>query len=568
MLPGSAVRITAVIALAAACSGSALHGQEGRPAGVSPGVGVGDCQPVEVVRDPLSRLSKAEYARTVRDLVGPTVADALPALAGLIAGIPDDDTQGGFANINWSLSADHVGGYLGVANEVGVQVVTQRALRLKVLPCAANASLLAPACLETFLDTFATRAYRRPLLTGERAELSRFYTSQLPNGPRALSALMTRVLVSPPFLFKHGAGPVRAETGCAESRIDESYARAARLAYGVWGTMPDAALFAAADAQDLLDEQKLTTQVQRMVRDARARQWLRAFFRQWLHYEQLPVEGYSWPFLGTLDRAHLHDHAVEELDRFIEAIVWTDRGTYRDLMTSRKVSTKAPAIRQIYGLPPTPAAEWETAPSNRAGILTRVALLVNGVDEASLVKRGAMIRRQILCDPLSPPDPAQLPAGSLVPPKSDHRLTTRQRWEARTAPPICQGCHRMINPLGFALEVYDGVGRFRTIESHPVPNTSPETFTQLAINASVMPFVDSRNDPVVDGAVALSAMFGRSKKANTCFVRQLTKFVGGRAVDAADQSAIQGLADTMMRPGGSIQGVLVGIARRHTTRSE
>lgn len=518
-------------------------------------------------REPLSRLSKVEYERTVRDLISAEIANGLPALAGLIAGIPDDDRQGGFTNINWSLSADHVSGYLGVANELGVQISVMPWIRRKILPCATDRANLSAACLESFLDTFATRAFRRPLEPREREDLLGFYSAQHAQSPaRALSALITRVLISPSFIFKHGAGPTRTGDDCDQARVDESYARASRLSYGLWGTMPDAALLAAAGAGDLLDDAKLDTQLGRMLGNVKSRQWLRMFFRQWLHYEDIPVEGYSWPFLGTIDRAHLHDNAVVELERFIDAIVWTDGGSFRDLMTSRKVLTESASIRQIYGLPATPARGVELAPGNRAGILTRVALLARGTDEASVVKRGAMVRRQILCDPLSPPDPAALPPGSLVPPAPDHRMTTRQRWEARTSPPICQGCHRMINPLGFSFEPYDGIGRFRTVERHLIPNSSPEAFTELAIDAAVVPFAESRSEPEIDGPAALSALLGTSRKANTCFVKQLTTFVSGRPLGADDLAALPVLAGDLMGPGGSVRSVLKGVVRRHATK--
>jgi hypothetical protein len=516
---------------------------------------------------PLSRLSKSEYTRTLWDLLGAEVANSLPALAGLIAGVPDDDMQSGFANITWSLSADHVSGYLGVANEVGVQIVSQSRLRRKLLPCAADLKLANKACIQTILNTFATRAYRRPLTPQEKATLVGFHASQAPRGSRAaLQALITRVLMSPPFLFKQGAVPPPEERTCDQLRKDRSYERASRLAFGLWGTMPDAALFTAAGAGGLLDDGQLASELTRMSGNAKAREWFRIFFRQWLHYEHRPVEGYSAPFLGSVDRAHLHDNAGEELDRFIDAIVWTDAGNYRDLLTSRKVMTVSPAIRQIYGLPKAPPSESEQLADDHAGILTRVAMLAQGGDDASVVKRGAFIRRQILCDPLSPPDPSQLPPGSLVPPAKDHRMTTRQRWEARTSPVICQGCHRMINPLGFLLEAYDGVGRFRTVERQPIPDTAPQAYNEFAIDTVAVPFIEGRSEAAIDGPVALSEFIGNSRKANACFVKQLNTFVSGRVADATDAAALEGLTDELMRPGGSIKDVLLGVVKRHVQK--
>ena len=183
-----------------------------------------------------------------------------------------------------------------------------------------------------------------------------------------------------------------------------------------------------------------------------------------------------------------------------------------------------------------------------------------------LVKRGAFVRRQFLCDPLKPPDPAQLPAGSLVPPEKDHRLTTRQRWEARTAPAICQGCHRLINPLGASLEAYDAIGRFRRFEKLPVPKSSPPRFIEHHIDTAVNPFIERRAEPVLKGPVALSALLGESPKANACFVEQLTKFVSGRALEREDMVRLEIVTDKMMQPGGSVQDVLLSVVKLHATR--
>jgi hypothetical protein len=573
---GLAVRtLAAALLCAVVLNGPARVGHPERRGGVleaaavepRPGAaGCRDGQPSSsTAPSAVRRMAKAEFGRTVWDLIGADVADALPALSGLIAGIPDDDVQAGFANITWSLSAAHVSAYLGVANEIGVQVSLDDSHRRKFLPCAKDAKDIKASCIKSFLDTFAVRAYRRPLEPAEKDELLRFFQAQHSRQPAtALSSLIARVLMSPSFLFKQGPGPSR-DDRCAPSPVDESFARASQLSYGIWGTMPDAELFAAAGRGDLVNDAKLSLHIERMLGDKKARDWFRTFFRQWLHYEYFIVESYSWGFLANLDRAHLHDNATEELDRFIEEIVWNDKGTFSDLMTSRKVFTRAKTIRLIYGLPDEPAGGVEHVPGNRSGILTRVAMLAQGFDDASLVKRGALIRRQILCDPLSPPDPSLLPAGSLVPPEKDYKLTTRQRWEARTAPAICQGCHRSFNPFGFSLEAYDGVGRARTIEKQPIPSSSPQGYTELTIDTSVVANVENRSEPAVDGPVALSELIGKSKKANLCFVKQVSKFVSG-AVGDAELPPLQDLAEEMMRPSGSIHDVLAGVAKLKLTK--
>lgn len=516
----------------------------------------------------VARLSKAEYAQTLSDLLGSAVVQRMPALVGLIASIPDDDTRAGFLNSSWSLSADHVAGYLAAANEIGTQLATQPQLRAQLIPCARKSTDINDKCVETFATTFAMRAYRRPLQKPEQQDLIRFYQQRKASGPdRAFADLVARVLMSPYFLFKAGVEPP-AGPKCENERSALAYRRASRMAYSMWGSMPDARLMAAADRGDLADDAVVRSELERMWSDGRTRAWMHSFFRQWLHYDRAPVESYSWGFLGNIDRAHLHESAQQELERFIDAVIWEDRGSFRDLMTSRKVITNATSIRRIYGMSDAPAAAVEQAPGMRAGLLTRVAMLAPGFDDASVVKRGAFVRRQLLCDPLTPPDPSQLPPGSLVPPEKDHRLSTRQRWEARTAPNICQGCHRMINPLGLALENYDAIGRARMVEKLPVPDSSPQAYIEHLIDARIVPNLDSRTEPEIEGPAELSAALGASMKANACFARQFDTFVSGRTPEAADLPGLRSLAEAMMQPGGSMHDVMLAIIARHTTQEQ
>jgi hypothetical protein len=517
----------------------------------------------------VARLSKAEYSRTLQDLFGPQLFERLPALPGLIGAIPDDDTSGGFLNASWTLTADHISGYLATANELSAQVLRNASLRNQVMPCVQDLNAVSKKCVERFLDTFGARAFRRDLEKGEREELLRFYESRKAAGPQqALEALLVRILVSPHFTFKQGVESPRTLLACKRNTADESFKRASRMSYGLWGSMPDRVLHASASRGTLAADASLDAELARMWDDERTRTWMRSFFRQWLRYDRLPVEGYSAGFLDKdkLDRAHLHEDAIDELDRFIENTVWKQRGSFRDLMTSRDVLTANPSIRRIYGLPAQPTGGVETAPVTRSGLLTRVAIMAQGFDDPSIVKRGALVRRQLLCDVLMQPDPSQLPPGSLemLP---NHTLSTRQRWEQRTSGVVCQGCHRMLNPIGFAFESYDGIGRFRTVERLMIPKSDPPAFVEHPINARVSPTLASRTEPELNGPVELSESIGASLKANTCFVRQLDTFVMSRPVAETDMPAIRELAARLMQPGGSIRDVMLGLVKRHALQN-
>lgn len=516
-----------------------------------------DFKSVTETSQSIKRLSKDEYKRTLWDLLSPEVANSLPAISGLISGIPNDDMTGGFANVDWSLSPDHVKSYLGVANEIGVELASDLNLRKQVLACSKkNNNDTSEICIENFIEQFGMRVYRRPLEKDEKSSLIDFWRQSANKNPdQAFSILISRMLMSPHFLFRRETGLITSHSDCSASVIDENFNAIERLSYGFWGTMPDEELFAAATDENFLFSDKLNMQIDRMLKHTKTKEWVNRFFRQWLHYEELPVEGYTWDFINEIDRANLHEYAALELENFINTIVWDHKGSFSDLMTSRLVITDASAIRQIYGLPETSSSAEEMVPNNRAGVLTRAVKLMNGHNLDSPIRRGKFIRQQLLCEPLRPPDTSLIPPGSLVPPKPDHKMTTRQRWELKTGAPLCQSCHQLMNPFGFSLEAYDGLGRYRMTEQLKIPNTNPEEFIERMIDTVIMPNIDNNDEPVAHNAVELSHAIGQSEKANRCFVKQLATYVNGREVSSNEYKIIQELSERLISEEGNIYNI-------------
>ncbi len=511
----------------------------------------------------IKRLGKDEYKRTLWDLLSPEVANSLPALSGFISGIPNDDMTGGFANVDWSLSPDHVKSYLGIANEIGVELASDFQLRKQVLACTKSDNKdTSKICIKNFIDQFGKRAYRRELEGDEKSSLFDFWRQAASqNHDRAFRSLVSRMLMSPHFLFRREAGLQKPRNDCASAIIDENFNVIERLSYGFWGTMPDEELFAVATDKNLLFGDTLGKQIDRMIEHPKTKEWVNRFFRQWLNYDELPVEGYSWDFIGEIDRAHLHENAALELENFINAIVWGQKGSFRDLMISKLVITDSPAIRQIYGMPEKPASSEEMIPENRAGILTRAVKLMNGHDLDSPIRRGKFIRQQLLCEPLHPPDTSLIPPGSLAPPKPDPKLTTRQSWELKTGAPLCQSCHQLMNPFGFSLEAYDGLGRYRTIEQLKIPDTNPEKFVERKIDTAIVPNIDNMDEPVAHNAVELSYAIGESKKANKCFIRQFATYVNGREISSGEDYTIKRLTGELLSEDGNIYNVFRQLMR-------
>jgi hypothetical protein len=161
-----------------------------------------------------------------------------------------------------------------------------------------------------------------------------------------------------------------------------------------------------------------------------------------------------------------------------------------------------------------------------------------------------MVRRHFLCDDLPSPDPASLPDGALTPPPISLSMTSRERWTLKTSPAACLGCHSQVNGLGFALEKFDGMGRFRSAET--VTNPQTNLVVQLPIDDTVEVLMDGTT-VLVNGPRSLSQVISQSPQANRCFARQWFRFSQGRVEDlSADACAIQGMESVLMQNGGSM----------------
>src|SRR5262249_12422205 len=144
-----------------------------------------------------------------------------------------------------------------------------------------------------------------------------------------------------------------------------------------------------------------------------------------------------------------------------------------------------PALAKLCQIDPfLPGSQTTLDGKVRAGLLTRGALLLNSGETSYPIRRGAFIRRKLMCDPISPPHPNAFPPGTIQPPVFDANATARQRWTAKTSEGRCVACHGTFNPLGFALEHYDAIGRYRSDEPIVDPSTGAEV-KRLPIDTGV-----------------------------------------------------------------------------------
>lgn len=313
--------------------------------------------------------------------------------------------------------------------------------------------------LKEFGAAFAERAFRRPLTPElrERYVERQFVGKPAPAPETALKRVIVAVLSSPRFLYPEAANR-------AVSEDPDDYQIAARVALALWDSLPDAPLREAAARGELSKPDGLRVQAERMLGDPRTKAKLRGFFHHWLKVEEgsdLSKDSKVYPdFDGTV----MADLRVS-LDRFLDEVVWSERSDYRQLLLDDHLFLNE-RLARFYGAEFPAGADAggfhkvAVDPGQRAGVVTHPYLLATFAYHRSTspIHRGVFLTRNVLGRTLKPPPMAI----EFMDDRFDPSLTMREKVTQLTAKEACMGCHATINPLGFALEHFDAVGRYRT----------------------------------------------------------------------------------------------------------
>jgi len=398
------------------------------------------------------------------------------------------------------------------------------------------------SCAEEFARTFGERAFRRPPTDAEIAR----YGALVLAGDSPIDGMRVAVrafLVSPHFLY-------RSETG--EPLEDGSFALtgweiASALSYGLWGSMPDEALFAAARDGALSSDEDLEREARRLLDDSRARVTIRAFAVQWLGVEAISDQPKSAVLFPDADDA-LREAMLEETASFVAHVVFDGSGRYDELVSADYTFADA-RLAAHYGLDGVGEEGNQrvtTAEVRRAGVLGHAALLARYAhsDQSSPIQRGIFVRRRLLCQEFAAPPPD---AGGV--PDVDPSATTRERFAQHTEREACASCHRYIDDLGFGFESFDALGRYRTMDGDlPVDSRG---------NLNDVEGLGTNTDAPFSTLPELGRILAESDAAEACFVRQYVRFQRGAREGAAERCGIDALTKRFHDSGGDIRSLIV-----------
>jgi hypothetical protein len=444
---------------------------------------------------------------------------------------PDDRTSGYERGTSVSKAWDEA------TTEGAIQAAAYLLDRLPALAGAKADSDDREAKLKAFCETFAGLAFRRPLDAESKAIYVDEQFAEAKDLDTAVKRSLLLVLKSPRFLYR--------ELG----RTGDAYDVASRLSFALWDSLPDEALRKAAAKGELRTEDQIAAQATRMAAHPRCDAKLREFLLQWLRVDQVPDLSKSPERFPGFDASIAADLRAS-LELFLEDVLHGEGADFRRLLLDDEVYLNE-RLAKVYG------AETSDEPGfrkvkldggERAGVLTHPYLMAAFAytSASSPIHRGVFLARGIMGRSLRPPPIAVAPLAPDLHPD----LTTRERVTLQTSPAECQTCHTMINPLGFSLEHFDAIGKFRAEEQGK------------PIDASAVYQTKTGEKVEFAGIRQLAAYSAGSPEVQASFTEQLFHYLVKQPIQTHGLGASGELRQSLVDHEFNVRKLVVAIATR------
>ncbi|HVB37166.1 MAG TPA: DUF1592 domain-containing protein, partial [Vicinamibacterales bacterium] len=443
---------------------------------------------------------------------------------------------------------------LTVAGPYRVTGVSSTVSRQKIFICRPVSEAGEIPCARQIVQHLADQAYRRPATAAEVNDLMKFYAqgragADFETGIRTALQVM---LVSPHFLFRFEPEPTTVRAG--ENYRVSDIALASRLSYFLWATPPDAELVKVAMAGRLHEPAVLDAQARRMLRDPRSFALSTRFAAQWLRLQDVDKvhpDALQYPMYD----ATIADSMKQETERFFDSIVKDDHSVL-DLLTADYTYVNQP-LAAFYGIPDVAGPQFRRvslAATPRRGLLGQGSILVETsvADRTDPVLRGKWVLEVLLGQPPPPPPPNVPPldaTGAVT--KDGKPLSVRARMEEHRKNPFCASCHKMIDPIGLALENFDPTGHWRIRDNG------------VAVDASTTLYDGTK----MDGPEGLEqALLKHQDTFLRVFTENLMAYALGRQVQYYDMPTVRAILNTAARNNRRFSSFVLGIVNSDAFR--
>ena len=492
------------------------------------------------------RLNRVEYNNTIRDLMRVDFNSAKD--------FPADDSGYGFDNIGdvLTMSPLLMEKYFSAAEKIAAKAVSVPDAdgRIATTPFQ-NFYFRYPVppklrrnSAEEFVRTFLTRAYRRPVRPEEVRRMMLLAKQVVDDGgsfEHGIRMAVAATLVSPYFLFRWELDGAPKNPKAIRSLNEHELA--SRLSYFIWNSMPDDALLELAQRGQL--RKNLSAQIRRMLRDAKAQSLVTSFTGQWLQLRDLETLRPDKRLFGTFNNV-IRDDMRRETEMLFAHVMRNNRSVLDFLDADYTFVNER--LANWYGLKSLRGDEFQRVSlvgTPRGGVLTHASILTITSDpnRTSPVKRGKYVLENILGTP-PPPAPDNVPE---LRPVSELKGTLRQQMVKHRENPVCASCHQKMDPIGFAFENFDAIGRWRTLDN----GTPIDASSQLDSGEK---FRD------VSGFLKILAVRKRDLFVQ-CLTEKMLTFAIGRGLEFYDKRAVDGIMKQMERDGFKFETLVIGMAK-------
>lgn len=425
------------------------------------------------------RLSPSQYTQVIRDIFGPAIVvtgrfepeirdKQLMAIGSRVASVTDAGLER----------------YDALARGIATQVVDERH-RATLIHCQPQSATSSDdTCAQAFIASVGRLLYRRHLSQEEvqaQVKVAASAAASLHSFYGGLGLALSNMLISPDFLFRfQKSEPDPSRPG--QYRLD-AYSKASNLSFFLWNSMPDEQLLQAAESGDLHTKEGLGRQVDRMLSSPNVAVGVRAFFADMLGFSEFETLSKDPTFFPRYTLKVKEESQEQTLRTIVDHLI-TRQGDYRDLLTTPHTFMTV-SLAALYGVPLVDTSQngqpdhWQSftypADDPRAGLLAQASFvaLYSPAGRSSPTGRGKALRETLLCQNVPPP-PANVDFKFVQDTSNPKYKTTRDRLTAHRSDALCAGCHRITDPIGLALENFDGAGGYRTTENGAVIDTSGE----------------------------------------------------------------------------------------------
>jgi hypothetical protein len=502
----------------------ATGGSEGGAGGEPDG-----CQQRNPPTAVLRRLTRLEYDNTVRDLFEDMTKPA--------QGLPDDTGQNAR-----DVSASEVEGYHRLAHDFALRVTSDEETTNAFAGCDPLDG--EAACRDSFVEDFVTLAFRRPATSDELDDFSTVFESGQTLGGdfrSGVRAVVEVALEAPEFLYRVELGEPADDIGPGWAR-PTSYEMASRLSYFFWSAPPDRTLLAAAEDDVLSNPPDIAAQARRLAESDRSRDMVGGFYLRLLGVRGADSFAATGSASSPSFTPEIAELLLEETRAYTSDLTLGGDGDFRALLTASFTFVNGP-LADYYGISGVSGETFVRTPfdtNERAGLLTQGSFLAANSFEtiSDPARRGSVVANSFFCMNI-PREP------STPEPTLPGQMTTREWLSAQTANASCQGCHTIVNPLGFAFEHFDQAGLYRATEKGLPIDATGEVSDVGAFN----------------GPGELAEHIVASDAAGRCFVENWFRFAVDRAVMDDDACSLESLHRAFASERGNLRELLVALTQ-------